>query len=133
MALSDQDRTRLARLLAMFSSDYEGEVLNAARAAERLIKRAGETWETVIAPQFSRGISEDYTSRHARASPQRREATQPAHWAEVKACQELSNFLTAWEIEFLHSLESRFELSEKQRARLDLIKEKLKKYEGVTW
>ena len=41
---------RLARLLEMLSSEYDGEVLNAARAVEAERRQLGVTWETLLDP-----------------------------------------------------------------------------------
>ena len=44
------DRGKLARLLAMFSSDFDGEVVNAARQAEKLRRGAGLSWSDILTP-----------------------------------------------------------------------------------
>jgi hypothetical protein len=44
------DRSRLAALLGMLGSSHDGEVVNAARAAERMRKTAGLTWHQVLVP-----------------------------------------------------------------------------------
>lgn len=134
MALTNSDRERLAHLLAMFSSNFDGEVVNAARAAERLIKRSGETWESVIIHGIAGPTRrETYEPPRHHHKPQPRERGAADHKAEVEACQEQAHLLTAWEQEFLTSILDRWSLSEKQRARLDQIKDKLKKYEGMDW
>jgi hypothetical protein len=38
------DAQRLGRVLGLLSSSHDGEVLNAARAADRIVKEAGLTW-----------------------------------------------------------------------------------------
>ncbi len=43
------DRDKLAKLLGMFSSDFDGEVVAAACAAEALLRRAGRTWAEILA------------------------------------------------------------------------------------
>jgi hypothetical protein len=40
---------RLAKLLGMLGSDRDGEVINAARAANKLVRSSGLTWFDVIA------------------------------------------------------------------------------------
>jgi hypothetical protein len=42
-------RTRLIQLLGMIGSDHDGEALNAARLAQRLIGSLQMTWEDVLA------------------------------------------------------------------------------------
>ena len=41
-------RTRLARLLGMMGSQHDGEALNAARLADKLVREQGITWFDVI-------------------------------------------------------------------------------------
>jgi hypothetical protein len=48
--LNIDTRLRLARLLGMIGSDHDGEALNAARMADRLVREKGLTWDDVIAP-----------------------------------------------------------------------------------
>ena len=47
--LRDDVRDRLARLLGMVGSDHDGEALNAARLADRLVREHGVTWHDVLA------------------------------------------------------------------------------------
>ena len=48
-ALAEADRDRLTRLLGMLGSDFDGEVLNAARLADRLVREQGITWFDILA------------------------------------------------------------------------------------
>jgi hypothetical protein len=49
MTLTEEQRRRLARILNMMGSQHEGEILNAARAAQRLLGSLGATlWEEVL-------------------------------------------------------------------------------------
>jgi hypothetical protein len=48
--LNIDTKLRLARLLGMLGSDHDGEALNAARMADRLVREAGVTWFDVTAP-----------------------------------------------------------------------------------
>ena len=41
---------RLVRLLGMLGSAHDGEVANAGRMADRLIRESGLTWSQIIAP-----------------------------------------------------------------------------------
>jgi hypothetical protein len=43
------DPDRLRKLCGMFGSDHDGEVSNAARMADKLVRAAGLTWADVIA------------------------------------------------------------------------------------
>ncbi len=40
---------KLARVLGMLGSSHDGEVLNAARIAERMVREAGLSWDQVVA------------------------------------------------------------------------------------
>jgi hypothetical protein len=42
------DRDRLRKLLALLGSDHDGEVLNAARRIDALVKAAGASWHGLI-------------------------------------------------------------------------------------
>src|SRR5215813_13359059 len=42
------DRSRLAQLLGMLGSDFDGEVINAGRLADRMLKEAGVTWPEAL-------------------------------------------------------------------------------------
>lgn len=42
------DRDKLAKLLAMTTSDNDGEALNAVRAANRIVKESGMSWQDVL-------------------------------------------------------------------------------------
>ena len=42
------DRSRLAQVLSMMGSAHDGEALNAARLAVRMIKEAGATWPDLL-------------------------------------------------------------------------------------
>lgn len=52
LALAISDRSvlteRLIKLLGMIGSDHDGEALNAARLADKLLRDAGMTWADVI-------------------------------------------------------------------------------------
>lgn len=127
MPLDQQDRERLSRLLGMFGSTYDGEVLNAARAAEKLIRNRGETWESVIVQK------QEPQSRSCQEKPQPNKTNGFSHHAEVDACLARANFCTQWEQEFLVSIKERWSLSDKQRSILNRIKEKIKQYDGMDW
>jgi hypothetical protein len=103
--LDVNDRAHLAKLCGMFGSAHEAERASAAALADRFIRDKGSTWEQVIgapsaAPSTtSQLIAEALASRH-----------------------ELSKL----EIDFLKSAAGFCSLSEKQRAWLDKIVEKVR-------
>lgn len=76
-------RTHLIKLLGMLGSDHEGEVLNAARMAQRLIGSEAMTWAEVMgatngqymdpgaynagyAAGYAKAMSEDKARRHTK-------------------------------------------------------------------
>jgi hypothetical protein len=82
------DRIRLAKLLGMLGSSHDGEVVNAGRAADRLVREAGLRWPDVTQPTlppapYGADIVDD----------------------PIGFCLEQSEQLTDWEWQFLHSLQ----------------------------
>jgi hypothetical protein len=82
------DRTRLACVLGMLGSDHDGEVLNAARAAERMRREAGLTWPEILkseaVPEPRAETEEERRRKEAAAEVrrQRREAKMKAEYEE---------------------------------------------------
>ena len=83
------DRQRLARVCGLFGSDHDGEVLAAARQAEKIRKKVGLTWEELLVP-----------SPHQRAkSPPPEDLTD---WRlACHFCLERYWLLTGWELDFV--------------------------------
>jgi hypothetical protein len=50
LSLDASTAQRLVRLLGMLGSTHDGEVANAGRMADRLIREHGLTWPQIIAP-----------------------------------------------------------------------------------
>ena len=50
------DRDRLRKLLALLGSDQDGEVLNAARRIDALIKAAGTSWQALLPDAPARSL-----------------------------------------------------------------------------
>jgi hypothetical protein len=144
MPLDQKDRVRISRLLAMFSSDADGEVINAARLAHKIIKGSGETWESFIlgipvsrTPNGHASAQSAWDDVVRRAKAKADEATAREHqqrreqqshpWgktagsrpymADVDACLEHPHLWNDWETEFLESLRSKKwpTLTDKQR------------------
>jgi hypothetical protein len=44
------DRARLVKLLGMLGSDHDGEVLNAARHIEAMVRASGGDWDKLLSP-----------------------------------------------------------------------------------
>ena len=108
-ALSISDRTKLAKLLGMLSSDHVGERAAAALAASRFVQSRNLTWSDVVKPPPS-------------------ETRQPESgtWRQtVDRCLQRKGSLRVWELEFLCSLPSFPRLSAKQKAVLRDIAERV--------
>lgn len=152
MPLSAKDRDRLASLLGLFSSHFDGEILNAARLAEKLVKNAGETWESVITGRTPDGGGKDDwwggeeqerpkrggTGYHAHANRARPESDRKstdygAHRAETLEMLSRRHLLTTFEIEFLESVEGRDFLTERQRPVFERIRRKMAGFAGMSW
>lgn len=104
--LSAPARQRLARLLGMLGSAHDGEVLNAARLADRLVRDHGTTWHDVVRPPTLPAPPDD-------GDPLLRFPSCAAACAFVLRRREL---LTAWERAFVPSLATYRTLSAKQAA-----------------
>src|SRR5437762_1794476 len=105
------DHERLARVLGMLGSAHDGEVLAAARQAERLRVDAGLTWPEIVAralPPPERPSPRNYTVAEA-----------------VALVLDRWDLLTDWEIGFAEGIQrQRNPLSAKQRDLLDRLVEK---------
>jgi hypothetical protein len=70
---------RLVQLCGMFGSDFDGEVVNAARAAHALVKQLGLQWRDVI--------------------------TAPPEWQHMAfVCRAHAHLLSANERDFIHNI-----------------------------
>jgi hypothetical protein len=105
--IASLDRARLVKLLGMLGSAHEGEVVAAARQAERLRHEARATWVDILAP--AAGVQRSATP-----------ATRPPETVEaaLALCADHLPRLTPWEQKFVRSVTSRpgRPLSEKQCA-----------------
>ena len=101
-------REKLAAVLSMMGSQHDGEVLNAARLAEKIRRSAGLSWSDLLtgAPTT--------TDRPLPPPPSR----QP-QWREMLAeCRRRPEALTDWERQFVASVAQRGSLSPRQLATL---------------
>jgi len=101
------DRERLAKLLGMLGSTFDGEVVTAARQAEALRRKFGLTWGEILAPNIP------VIAPVARRRPIRRPASIEDR---IEICIENIDLLTPWEKGFLRSIAKKpgYSLSEKQ-------------------
>ena len=116
MSAAALDRAMLARILGMLGSAHDGEVVAAARQAERLRADAGLTWHQIVAS--APAIPFPATPREPRAHTESAVAFAVAHWA----------FLDARDREFVSSIRhQRRPLSDKQAKWLDDINAKCRR------
>jgi len=97
--LSDDDLDRLVKFLGMTGSAHDGECLNAARMASKMLRDLGLTWAEVLTPK-------------RQDSRWRDEVDEALLWPEA---------LTDWEVNFLNNLREFPFLSEKQNAVLERL------------
>jgi hypothetical protein len=118
-ALAGADRTRLAKLLGLLGSAYDGEVANAGRLADKLVRSAGLTWPDVIAPPLP-PPDHDHRADHG-TDPLR------GDWrAMAAACSRFPHLIDRWDWQFLSGLQRFPRLSAKQRAILIRIVTRLR-------
>jgi hypothetical protein len=94
------NREKLARVLGLLGSSFEGEVVTAARQAERLRRDAGLTWNDILLPA---ALDPDDIGNADDA---------------IDFCVAYKAVLTEWERKFIESLAERHwsTLTEKQMA-----------------
>jgi hypothetical protein len=113
MSAAILDRERLARVLGMLGSDHEGEVVAAARQAERLRAEAGLSWNQIVVS--------------ALPAPPRQRSVQTVADA-IAYVIDHDETLTDWEFNFAQSLgRQRYPLSQKQITVLERLVEKVRR------
>ena len=101
-ALSQDDRSRLAKMLGLLSSSHPGEQVAAATAASRFLRSRNLTWQELLEPQ--------------------RRVPAPATWREaVTRLLQHPREITAWENRFLSDINRLPSISPKQRKLLSEI------------
>lgn len=110
-------REKLAAVLGMLGSDHDGEVLAAARQAERMRRQAGLAWADLIAAE-----------RPAVAPGRRPDPPPPEDWRALVAwCQQRPDAMTNWERDFLATIAAyRHPPSDRQREILDRLAAKVR-------
>ena len=112
--MSALDRNRLAKLLCMMGSNHDGEVLAAARQAERLRADAGLTWPEILLPRLP-----SPPGQHVRTVDL------------IAFVLQHVDALTEWERGFVRSIAAqRFPLSPKQAAIVERLAEKVQRAEA---
>jgi hypothetical protein len=108
------DAERLAKVLGLLGSSHDGEVVAAARQAERIRSSLGLMWQDIVGSTA--------------VNPERDQRSSPSWQDDVKFCRENSGCLNEWEQEFIASIMSRWSLSKKQHAVLDRLVAKCREY-----
>lgn len=125
VALTPGDRDRLVKLLGMLSSSYDGEVVNAGRLANSMLKAAGTTWNDVIAsPRLPAPARPERECR--RPDREWRRPVSISH--SVRVCLSWPELLTPWELNYLRSINGKTSLTERQRRTLDNIVDKVEAF-----
>lgn len=120
--ITDRHVDRLAKILGLLGSDYEGERATAAHMADRMVRAAGLTWFDVVAGRFAVDPEENTRRKKHKQEP-------PPYADAVARCFEADaqndgKILTPWECGFLNGIRERVSLTERQQFFFDLIKEK---------
>lgn len=108
--LPAESMERLSRLLAMTTSNHDGEALNAIRMANALLKKQGRTWDEIFV-----------TPLPADSSP-----AQPHHVEAETLLATRRDILTDFEADFLRGILAFETLSPKQETILRGIRNKAK-------
>jgi hypothetical protein len=130
--MTPDTKTRLIKLLGMMGSIHDGEILNAARLAHRLVKEAGLTWEQAIGgitgEQLRKAEHNGFNRGYEVASAKYRTPTWRALCETL--LEDYADALTPWEEGFVQNfLERRWgSPTERQREIFTRIGEKC----GVT-
>lgn len=121
--LSASDRGKLAKILGMLSSTYEGERASAGLLATRFVKDRDLTWDSILQPPPVRQSGAGSSSYRPDEPPRR---PRPSSWrTKLHACLNRPDTLSVWEADFLASISRRITLTAKQLACLNRIYEKV--------
>jgi len=129
-ALSQADRTRLLRLLALGGSSFDGEAVNAVRLACRFVRERGLTLAEALQTAATQEVDLARLAEMERDAYERgrqdAKATAPTTpdaprtWRDcVRDCQRYRDFLSDWESRFLANIAQwRSALTPKQQSKL---------------
>jgi hypothetical protein len=142
--IDERDRDKMARLLNMRSSAFDGETASALRRASAIADKYGG-WAAVLSGgatarelEISTQACRELLARLDRLEDELarvRAAQRPAHWTQpittaekIDVCARWANVCTGWEREFVVSLAGRWRpLSPKQQQRLDELVGKIER------
>ena len=108
--MNDAALTKLAKLCGMFGSDHDGEVINAARAAHKLLLQNGYSWEDFFARDTQPQQYEPKTG-----------LSEHQHFGRVMLADAGEDLFSEWELGFLESVSYRSSLSFKQQTVFDRL------------
>ena len=115
MNAASLDRALLARILGLLGSSHDGEVIAAARQAERLRADAGLTWADIVTPRLP--------------APKRQNVGSAS--AAVGFVLQHADLLTEWEFNFARSVQRlKYPLSAKQVEVLERLVDKVNRTEA---
>jgi hypothetical protein len=110
------DLQKLAKVCALFRSEFPEERATAAAIADNMVREAGHSWELLF-----RALTEASTRIADLEARAQTPAWTPTEWREpktvpqaIEACLEWSAIFTEWELNFLVSISGRSRLSAKQ-------------------
>lgn len=148
-SLDRETRERLAKLLGLLGSTFDGEALAAAKKAEEIRRSSGATWVELLLGEDARVATEAARmllreNEELRAQIARLKAPLvPQPWADTNSyedgaagCLLWRDHLTDWEARFLESVLRRRTgrgLSEKQIRVLQTIGEKVDRAIRAAW
>ena len=121
------DLAKLAKICAMFASEFPDERATAAAIADRMVRSSGSSWEIIFRALDEAAQRIADLQAEAEAARQRQPGTTPVRewrelWVEpdndpsaIEACLEWGDIMSEWEQGFLVSVSGRDRLSEKQK------------------
>src|SRR3954447_13797385 len=116
MSAAAIDRERLAKLLGLMGSAHDGEVVAAARQAERLRAEAGLTWQQIMVPTLP---------------PPHRSAPVQTVADAIEFVLDHEEALSEWERDFVRSVATqKYPMSPKQVEVLQRLVEKARRAEA---